>query len=94
MKQSLLSGVVFFICIWYRTYIQTSNRVNKKLFSQIFIHDTYKVEGGLMVLFFWSCFFRCPLLRKFFCRRPWYHMLPTKNTWPYWNSSSIVSTTL
>jgi len=37
----------------------------------IFIHDTDKVEGGLMVLFFGLVFFRCPLPWKIFCRRLW-----------------------
>jgi len=31
----------------------------------IFIHDTNKVEGGLMVLFFQSCFFVAPLPGNF-----------------------------
>jgi len=31
----------------------------------IFIHNTDKVEEGIMVLLFGLVFFRCPLLRKF-----------------------------
>jgi len=36
----------------------------------IFIHDTDKVEEGLMAIFF-ALFFRCPPPWKIFCRRPW-----------------------
>jgi len=40
--------------------------------SWIFIYGTDKVERGLMVLFFRSCFFRCSTWpRKFYCQRPW-----------------------
>jgi len=35
----------------------------------VFIHDTDKVKGGLMVLFFSLVFSVGPLSWKFFCRR-------------------------
>jgi len=40
----------------------------------IFIHDTDKLEGGLMVLFL-VLFFPLPFPPEFFCRRPckWQH---------------------
>jgi len=40
----------------------------------IFIHDTDKVEKGLMVLFFGLFFVALPPSWKFFCRRPWLHV--------------------
>jgi len=37
----------------------------------IFINDTDKVEGGLMVLFFSFVFSVASPFWKFFCQRPW-----------------------
>jgi len=38
----------------------------------IFIHDTDKVEGSLMVLFFDIFSVASPPTWKIFCRRPWF----------------------